>query len=463
MPFFQFEATDAQGRLRQGQIQGTTPDQVRKLLVGQGLANVQIRVAPTGSGGSGTRQASSQSQSQSARAAAPARPVTASPVSASPVSTSSVSARPADPVIQMPASHAAPPIDVPIEMAPRKMSDKHRMFFFGQLGRFYHSGIAPNRALETLSDRARTPAQREMIRELSDRVGAGESLGTVMKAFPRYFSPSDAATIAAGEASGEVVAACDFIAHQADKSHRLKRQLMWFTVILCVVAGMFPLLLGIVNGSLKSMKVQDEAGGSLPAGPTAMKYAGEGITLMLPWLLGGIAVFPAIRTLWLSDRFLMTRHRLVLMVPLVNGRATAESLTRFAWALQNLAKAGLAPKSSMEVAADSIVNRELARRAREAAASMRENEPLSVALKRAELFNYDMNNVVETGEMTGDVPRAMAQVAASHQGEYDARDAAFGPLSRALLYVPLSIMVLLMLALLYYSLYTGIFRQLGTE
>jgi general secretion pathway protein F len=447
MPFFQFEATDAQGRLRQGQIQGTTPDQVRKLLVGQGLANVQIRVAPSGSGsgGSASRPASSQSQSQSqsVRAAAPARP--------------------ADPVIQAPAIRSAPAIDKPVEMSPRKMSDKHRMFFFGQLGRFYQSGIAPNRGLETLSDRARTPGQREVIRELSDRVGSGESLGTAMKAFPRYFSPSDAATIAAGEASGEVASACDFIAIQADKSHRLKRQMFWFMIILCCLAGLFPILLGIVNGSLKSMKVQDEAGGSLPAAQTAMKYAGEGITTMLPWLLLGIIVFVAIREFWLSNRFLMTRHRLVLMVPLVNGRATAESLTRFAWALQNLAKAGLSPKSSMEIAADSLVNRELARRAREAAASMRENEPLSVALKRAELFNYDMNNVVETGEITGDVPRAMAQVAASSQGEFDARDSTLGPISRAFLIVPAAIMVLMMLVVLYYTLYNGIFRQLGTE
>jgi general secretion pathway protein F len=445
MPFFQFEATDAQGRLRQGQIQGTTPDQVRKLLVGQGLANVQIRVAPTGSGGSGTRQASSQSQSQSQSVRAPAP------------------ARPADPVIQAPAVRSAPAIDTPVEMAPRKLSDKHRMFFFGQLGRFYQSGIAPNRGLETLSDRARNPGQREVFRELSDRVGSGESLGTAMKAFPRYFSPSDAATIAAGEASGEVASACDFIAHQADKSHRLKRQMFWFMIILCCLAGLFPILLGIVNGSLKSMKVQDEAGGSLPAGPTAMKYAGEGITTMLPWLLLGIAVFVGLRAFWLSDRFLMLRQRLVLMVPLVNGRATAESLMRFAWALQNLAKAGLSPKSSMEIAADSLVNRELARRAREAAAAMRENEPLSLALKRAELFNYDMNNVVETGEITGDVPRAMAQVAASSQGEFEARDSTLGPISRAFLIVPAGIMVLMMLVVLYYTLYNGIFRQLGTE
>jgi general secretion pathway protein F len=154
---------------------------------------------------------------------------------------------------------------------------------------------------------------------------------------------------------------------------------------------------------------------------------------------------------------------LVLAIPLVNGRARAESLLRLAFSLQNLAKAGMAPKTSFDIAADSMPNRELARRAREAAAQMRENQSLSDALRSAGLFDPQMNDVVSTGEITGEVPRAMAQVASAQAGDYDARDANFSHLSRVLLYIPLAIMVVTMLAILYLTLYSGIIRQLTTD
>ena len=422
MPFFSFEATDTQGRRRQGQIQGTTPDQVRQLLTGQGLQNVQIRVA-------------------AAPAAAPTpKPAAAQPVKPIPVSAPTLPAEPK-------------------EHKPTRLSDKDRMFFFGQLGRFYHSGISPNKALEELADRARSPGQQETFREIARLTGAGTGLGAAMRQYPDYFGPDDAATMEAGEKSGELTAACDTIAQQADKSHRLKKQLRWYTLTLTVTAGLFPILLGIVNGSLASMKVQDAAGGSLPVVSTAAKYTGQGITGMLPMLAIGITAFFLLRWIWQRDQFLMLRHRLVLAIPFVNGRARAESLLRLAFSLQNLAKAGLAPKSSFDIAADSMPNRELSRRAREAAAQMRENQSLSEALRSAGLFDPQMNDVVSTGEITGDVPRAMAQVASAQAGDYDARDTNFSHLSRVLLYIPLGIMVVTMLATLYLTFYSGILRQ----
>ncbi len=428
MPFFSFEATDTQGRRRQGQIQGTTPDQVRQLLTGQGLQNVQIRIA-----------------------AAPAAAPTPKPAAAQPVKSVPVSV----PAPTLPAE--------PKEHKPTRLSDKDRMFFFGQLGRFYHSGIAPNKALEELADRARSPGQQETFREIARLTGGGTGLGAAMRQYPDYFSPDDAATMEAGEKSGELTAACDAIAQQADKSHRLKKQLRWYTLTLTVTAGLFPILLGIVNGSLASMKVQDAAGGSLPVVATAAKYTGQGISSMLPALAAGITAFFLLRWIWQRDRFLMLRHRLVLAIPLVNGRARAESLLRLAFSLQNLAKAGLAPKTSFDIAADSMPNRELARRAREAAAQMRENQSLSDALRSAGLFDPQMNDVVSTGEITGDVPRAMAQVASAQAGDYDARDTNFSHLSCVLLYIPLAIMVVTMLAILYLTLYSGIIRQLTTD
>jgi type II secretory pathway component PulF len=90
---------------------------------------------------------------------------------------------------------------------------------------------------------------------------------------------------------------------------------------------------------------------------------------------------------------------------------------------------------------------------------MRENQSLSEALRSAGLFDPQMNDVVSTGEVTGDVPRAMAQVASAQAGDYDARDTNFSHLSRVILYIPLGIMVCVMLATLYLTFYSGILRQ----
>jgi type II secretory pathway component PulF len=104
------------------------------------------------------------------------------------------------------------------------------------------------------------------------------------------------------------------------------------------------------------------------------------------------------------------RHRVGLAMPPFRWRAYNENLAHFSFHLGQLSKSGLSPFASWKLAASAVPNEAYANRLVAIAESLNERTKLSDLLYRSKLFPRETAQLVETGEITGDLPSALDQV-----------------------------------------------------
>lgn len=394
MRFFSYQGTDSQGRPTQGTIQAGSADEAGRLLFGGGVRATSVREL-------------------SAATVAP-RPVAVAPRSVA-----------STPVVQARTSPAAP-VQTASALAPlvreRDAGNKTSFMLFDALARYLRSGVAANRALEELGQRARQSWLGERLLGASVAVAKGASLADALEAC-RCFPTGAVGTIRAGEASGAVPEACVQASLGCEQAHRLGSRCAAMTIMFFMVALYLPIGLAMVHGSVAAMEAQADANSTLPAGATYAAKVRDELRHILPLAIPlWIALFGAWR-LWLTPRMRRARHRAVIMVPILSGRAREESLARASWALTELSRAGIAPGTALRLAADACPNLVYAERFREEAGRMREGDKLSAAMRATGLMDPQLVDVVENGELAGDVPGAIASVHRTTSAEFERKNA----------------------------------------
>jgi type II secretory pathway component PulF len=340
--------------------------------------------------------------------------------------------------------------------------DRDLFFLFSQLAQYFRSGVSPHVGLSNLAQRSR-PRYQESLEAAAAAVGEGKRLSDVFERYPYLYPPDVVGTLRAGETAGYLGEACDRIADQLQMSNRLKRRLAWFLIILIGLVVAFPIVYAIVNASLSSIAAQDKAGGSLPVAGTLVTAVRVELVRILPIALPCLVAFIGFLFFWHSMPMRELRHRIVLGFPVLGGRVKAEAMARFTWAMGMVSRGGMSGQNTFLLAAETVPNLILRRKLVDAAKSMHEAERLSVALKRSQALPVEYAHIVETGETTGDVPRALADINRATDADFRARDGSAVTLVSFIFYGALGVLTLFMVAFLWRMYASGIITTLTTE
>lgn len=457
MRFFHYRGKDPSGRPAEGTIRAASAGEARQALTQAGYVVTAITDGPSGNAGQGS----------GARVAPAPTPVSAPrpaprPVASQPVAVRAPSVRPQAPTaspVHAAASTAAPAV---VHVKTPFGRDRDLFFLFSQLGSFYRSGITPVQALHNLAGKARH-RYRASLQEAEKAVGEGRPLSAILEKYPYLYSPDVVGMVKAGEAAGHLPDACDRIADQKEASSRLKRRLSYFIFLIFGIVIAFPIAYAFVTGSIKSMEVQDKAGGTLPVNETIKLKVAEDLRHVAVPTVGVLALMIVGSILWHTMPVRELRHRLALFTPIIGGRIRAEATARLTWAMGMVSRGGLSPQQTFLLAAETVPNLILRKRYLDAARSMHEAERLSAAIKRSGSLPVEYAHIVETGEVTGDVPRAVSDIARATDADFRARDATAARLVSVLLYAMIGVVSLLMLIFLYRLLFAGYFKVSGVE
>ena len=288
-------------------------------------------------------------------------------------------------------------------------------------------------------------------------------MSDAFEAFPYLYPPDVVGTIRAGETAGFLPEAMDEIADKMQASDRLKRKLFYFWAMFIATFAITPVILGVVEGSLASIAAQDAAGGNLPVGGTFGKAVGVNFIRELPLTLligGGMWGFLA----WFNSMKMRDlRHKLVMRTPVIGGRAMAESMARFTWAMSMVSRGGLSPQNTFLLALESVPNLAIRKRLEDQGQQMSESEKLSTALRKAQVLPPEFGDIVQTGEITGDVPRALESVRKATDADYRAKDGTAAVRSSFILYFILGVVILIIAAWLLVKYYGGLIHTILGE
>jgi type II secretory pathway component PulF len=131
--------------------------------------------------------------------------------------------------------------------------------------------------------------------------------------------------------------------------------------------------------------------------------------------------------------------------------------------MSNLFRAGLSPKTVVEVAAQTMPNLELSRQMSSAAQSMRAETKLSEVASRVSMLTPEMQTIVSTGEFVGDLPGALQNVATAHQGEFQSTSKMSTARIGCWMLLLLTLGTYLMFMIFVRKFYDTAFQKLGEE
>jgi len=430
MPSFEYSAIDRQGKSVQGQVQANSRDEAALSLTQTGLLVSRLSEvggAPIQRSARIQQGASPQIQqgtaaSQPARTVAPAAPPVLRTRSASPV----VAVAPRSPAAE-PAVRTVAPLKTsgyprqPIRTKPG--SDKDLYFIFSQLQSYAHSGANPVEAYTNVANGCRRQDYAQALREAADAAKEGRPMSAVFERYVDLFPPHVVGMVRAAEQGGFFPEAYALITDQAHASHKFRIWFRWLLAVAIMVGACIPVMILMLLAGLQSWDIQDKTGGQASGWGTL--FGSIGHQFLWPW--GPITLVLTIVAIifgkfWQAMPNRGRRHQLVLITPSVNKRARAESLSVFAWSLGKLSNVGLPPKTVWDLATGTIPNLELRRQMEETGQRMTERTKLSEAMTMARTMPDEYAPIVQTGEITGDVPGALLRASQSQLEEFKAGD-----------------------------------------
>ena len=288
-----------------------------------------------------------------------------------------------------------------------------------QLAGLVGAGLPLERALNTLSQEAETPRQRDLVSALREEVNAGATFAKALAQHPREFSAIYLAVIAAGEQSGHLDMVLESLAEDLQTQQALRNKLLAATLypaIVSVVALLivFFLLTYVVPQVAQVFSSNQQA---LPWLTTFMLGLSALVQALWLWVLLLVAVGIWVLRLALRQSDFRQRFDAAwLKLPLIGRLSRGYNAARFASTLAMLAAAGVPILKALQAASDTLSNAAMRRDAQEAYAMVREGAPLASALAQHARFPRLLVMFARLGEQTGTLP-IMLQRTAQQLGE----------------------------------------------
>jgi len=288
-----------------------------------------------------------------------------------------------------------------------------------QLAGLVGAGLPLERALNTLSQEAETPRQRDLVSALREEVNAGATFAKALAQHPREFSAIYLAVIAAGEQSGHLDMVLESLADDLQTQQALRNKLLAATLypsIVSVVALLivFFLLTYVVPQVAQVFSSNQQA---LPWLTTFMLALSALVQALWLWaLLLVVAGVWVLRLALRQSDFRLRFDAAWLQLPLIGRLSRGYNAARFASTLAMLAAAGVPILKALQAASDTLSNAAMRRDAQEAYTMVREGAPLASALAQHTRFPRLLVMFARLGEQTGTLP-TMLQRTAQQLGE----------------------------------------------
>jgi len=304
-----------------------------------------------------------------------------------------------------------------------KISRSDIVLFSRQLAIMFKSKIPLVEALRTLAAQARNLDLKERILDLSEEVEGGTAFSSALSRHPEIFSAFYVAMVKAGEVSGTLSQALEYLADHLEREYHLTAKmrgamlypdLILFVVLLVLVLMIFfviPHLSEVLTGIGQELPVVTQI--VINSAAFLRKW---GWLFLLGFFLLVSASFRYRRTKKGKEFF----DRTFLKIPILGPFLKMVNLTQFAENLSTLISGGLPIAEALQTVGEIVENRCYQEVIFEARDRVRKGEPISSVLaKSSEVFPPVFTQMVLVGERTGTLDTTLMNIVSFYKGEID--------------------------------------------
>jgi type IV pilus assembly protein PilC len=294
-----------------------------------------------------------------------------------------------------------------------KVALQDLVIFTRQLATMIDAGLAMVQSLQALGEQTTNKAMRDVIRDITARVEAGDSFSEALMKHPKVFNRLYFSMVAAGEKGGllaEILARlATYLENTARLRKKVKSAMMYPTIVTVVAIAITTFLLVKVIPVFGD--IYTGFGAKLP-GPTQFLISLSEIVkrFFILFLLGGggvvygwlyfIKTKPG-RQFWDAKR---------IKLPIFGIIAHKICLARFTRTLASLIRSGVPILEVLQIVSQTVGNVVMEKSIKDAASDIERGESISVALGKHPVFPSMIIRMITAGEQTGKIDEMLERI-----------------------------------------------------
>lgn len=293
-----------------------------------------------------------------------------------------------------------------------------------QLAGLLAAGLPLSQVLTSVLQQETQQEIRAILNRVRAQIESGSSLSDALASEPDAFPDVYCAVIAAGESAGDLSGVALRLADFLEARHALQVRLLTalaYPAIICIVA-LFVVSALLVYVVPQVVSVFEHTKTQLPLLTRLMLgisgFLREGWWLFLAALVAGILGF---RQAWGILGFRIRADRRALRLPLIGATWLAIDTARVASTLAMLVSAGVPLLQALETVRKTLSNSALKQDLAQVSSEVREGVRLSRALARNGRFPPLLVQLIDNGEATGHLADMLEHAARSQQSEVERR------------------------------------------
>lgn len=334
------------------------------------------------------------------------------------------------------------------------------LLVFGQeLSALLRAGLPLLQSLDVMLERQRHPLFRRSLETVREKVKSGVALSEAFRSEGPLYPPILAASLVAGERSGNLEGVLRRFAQYMRLNLALKKKAIsasvYPAVLLCMMLGLMALLVVRVIPQFQGFYADFEV--ELPVATRVLLAVAVTLRDNLVWLLLAAVAGVVAGLAWLRrEGSGVLLDRFLLRLPYLGGLMRMYATSQLARTLSSLLAGGLPLLNAMEVAAASVGNRAVSAGVAAATPLIREGKSLTAALESTGLLENLALEMIKVGEQTGALGDMLSAIADFYDEEMESRLATVLALVEPVLLVVMAFVVAGMLLAFYLPLFEAI-------
>ena len=308
--------------------------------------------------------------------------------------------------------------------AMQKVKPVQISIFCRQFATMINAGVSLVRCLSVLEKQSTNPKMKEIIRDVQNRVEAGETLSRAMSHYPAVFSKLTLGLVRAGEVGGVLDETLERLAGFMESDIRLRQKIkaaLTYPVLVAVVAFVIVtfLVTFIVPKFIeifKDFKVEMPAMTQFLINVSKFSTSVNGIVIMVGGTVGFFIAFKKFKsTAW--GKRIYDKYKMKL--PVFGKLSHNIAVERFCRTLSTLLTSGVPILQAMETVSGAIDNETFTDVIMTARARIREGDPIGEPLEKSNLFPPMVVQMIAIGEETGSLDQMLGKVADFYEVEIE--------------------------------------------
>jgi type IV pilus assembly protein PilC len=316
----------------------------------------------------------------------------------------------------------AKPKDLTLPGFGGKVSEKDLVLFTRQFSTMIDAGLPLVQCLDILSKQTENKTFSKTIVEIKKEVEGGATFAESLRKYPKVFDDLYVNLVQAGEIGGVLDTTFARLAGYIEKARSLKGKIksaMVYPGAIIFVAVSVIVFLMIFVIPVFAQMFQD-FGGTLPW-PTQLVIGLSNV--MKSYILFAIPVFIAagfgFKQYYRTESGKRHVHRILLKVPIFGPLLQKAAIARFSRTLSTLLGSGVPIIDSLDITAHTAGNKVLEDAVLASIGNVREGQTLATPLAKHPVFPPMVVQMVEIGDVTGELDTLLSKLADFYEEEVD--------------------------------------------